>query len=461
MRPVLAMIVVGLTPRHLGPHTPRLSALAQEGAMASLTTVTPAVTCSVQASFMTGLAPRDHGIVANGWLFRDQMEVLLWRQSNRLVGGEKIWEAGKARDGAFTCANMFWWYNMASHHDIGATPRPIYKADGRKLPDCYTVPESLRALLTEKLGPFPLFQFWGPATTIASTRWIAEATKQVMSDSNPTLTLAYLPHLDYDLQRFGPDETHPAVCASLEAVDAVAGDLADAARARGCSVIVLSEYGITAVDRPIHINRALRNAGLLAVREEDGGELLDPIASKAFALADHQIAHVYVADPALQPTVRTLLADLPGIEQVLDEAGKRAVGLDHTRSGELVALADARSWFTYYYWTDDSRAPDFARTVEIHRKPGYDPVELFLDPAIAWPKLAIGRRLAQRKLGFRALMDVIPLDASLVRGSHGRPTDDVREGPLIIADRAELLGNRQAIAATDVKSLLLDAVFAR
>jgi predicted AlkP superfamily pyrophosphatase or phosphodiesterase len=353
---------------------------------------------------------------------------------------------------------MFWWYNMASSHDFGATPRPIYKADGRKLPDCYTVPDSLRDRLTERLGPFPLFQFWGPATTIASTRWIADATKVVMAENNPTLTLAYLPHLDYDLQRFGPDEDHPAVKKSLAEIDAVAGDLADTARASGRSVVVLSEYGITKVDRPIHINRALRNAGFIAVREEDGAELLDPMASKAFAVADHQIAHVYVSDPRSLPKVRDLLQSLPGIERIYDTADKHSLDLDHPRSGELVALADARSWFTYYYWNDDRRAPDFARTVEIHRKPGYDPVELFLDPGISSPKLAIGKRLAMRKLGFRALMDVIPLDATLVKGSHGRITDHSRDGPLVISDRADLLDGRN-LAATEVKSLLLDAVF--
>ncbi|HEY2246528.1 MAG TPA: nucleotide pyrophosphatase/phosphodiesterase family protein [Bradyrhizobium sp.] len=455
---MLAMIVVGLTPRHLGPLTPRLSALAREGGMAKLDTVTPAVTCSVQATFMTGTPPRDHGIVGNGWLFRDQMEVLLWRQSNRLVGGEKIWEAGKRRDGRFTCANMFWWYNMASRHDWGATPRPIYKADGRKLPDCYTVPGELRERLTERLGPFPLFQFWGPATTIASTRWIADATRLVMAEHDPTLTLAYLPHLDYDLQRFGPDAWHPSVRQSLIDIDTVAGDLADSARASGRSVVVLSEYGITAVDRPVHINRALRDAGLLAVREEDGGELLDPMTSRAFALSDHQIAHIYVADPALLPKVRSLVEGLPGVENVYGGDERKAIGLDHARSGELIAMADARSWFTYYYWKDDRRAPDFARTVEIHRKPGYDPVELFLDPAIAMPKAAIGKRLLLRKLGFRSLMDVIPLDASLVGGSHGRLNDNAEDGPLVIADRPELL-KADRMAATEVKQLLLDAVF--
>ena len=182
------------------------------------------------------------------------------------------------------------------------------------------------------------------------------------------------------------------------------------------------------------------------------------MASRAFALSDHQIAHIYVADPGLLPKVRSLVEGLPGVEHVYGGDERRAVGLDHVRSGELIAMADARSWFTYYYWNDDRRAPDFARTVEIHRKPGYDPVELFLDPAIAAPKAAIGKRLLLRKLGFRTLMDVIPLDASLVRGSHGRPTDSVEDGPLVITDQARLLKSDH-IAATNVKQLLLDAVF--
>src|SRR5215212_6402563 len=295
MRPTLVLLIVGLTPRHIGHHTPNLERLVRAGSMRPLTTITPAVTCSVQATFMTGLLPREHGAVANGWLFRDLMEVWFWRQSNRLVAGEKVWEAGKRRDPAFTCANLFWWYNMAASHDIGVTPRPIYKADGRKLPDCYATPPELRDELTARLGPFPLFQFWGPATSIASSRWIAEAAKHVIATRAPTLTLVYLPHLDYDLQRFGPDESHPRVAASLGEIDAVAGDLIATADRAGLRVVVLSEYGIRPVDTPVHINRALREAGFLAVREEDGGELLDPIASRAFAVADHQFAHVYVA----------------------------------------------------------------------------------------------------------------------------------------------------------------------
>jgi predicted AlkP superfamily pyrophosphatase or phosphodiesterase len=460
MHSTLVLLIVGLTPRHIGAHTPNLARLAGSGGMRPMTAITPAVTCSVQATFMTGLLPRDHGIVGNGWLFRDLMEIWFWRQSNRLVAGEKIWDAGKRRDPAFTCANLFWWYNMAAAFDAGVTPRPIYKADGRKLPDCYTKPAGLREELTHEIGPFPLFKFWGPATSIESTRWIAHATEHVLASRAPTLTLAYLPHLDYDLQRYGPDEAHPAVARSLREVDEVAGGLLAAADRLGMRVVVLSEYGIGAVDTPVYVNRVLRQAGLLAVREEDGGELLDPIASRAFAVCDHQLAHVYVADPGLTATVAGMMRSLPGVAEVLDDAGKRAHGLDHARSGELVLLAQPNAWFPYYYWLDDRRAPDFARTVEIHRKPGYDPVELFMDPAIRWPTLAVAGRLGRRALGFRALMDVIPLDAALVRGSHGRTTAREDDGPLLISSEPRLLPEA-AVAATEVKSIILDHVFAQ
>lgn len=459
MHPTIVLLVVGLAPKHLGDLTPNLTALASDGGVRPLATVTPAVTCSVQATFMTGLTPRDHGVVGNGWLFRDLMEVWLWRQSNRLVAGEKVWEAGKRRDPSFTCANLFWWYNMAASHDIGVTPRPIYKADGRKLPDCYAVPASLRDELTAVLGPFPLFQFWGPATSIRSSRWIAEAARHVLATRFPTLSLVYLPHLDYDLQRFGPDPGHPAVRASLRAVDEVAGDLIAHAAGAGLRIIVLSEYGIAPVRRPVHINRVLREAGLLSVREEDGGEALDVIASKAFAVADHQVAHLYVNEPRLVEETRRIAAATPGVADVLDRRDQRAYRLDHARSGDLVLLAESDAWFTYYHWLDDARAPDYARTVEIHRKSGFDPAELFIDPALRWPRLAVGWRLLQRRLGLRSLMDVIPLDASLVKGSHGLPQRE-EDGPLLITSEAGLLPDGP-VAATDVKDLILDHVFSR
>jgi predicted AlkP superfamily pyrophosphatase or phosphodiesterase len=270
--------------------------------------------------------------------------------------------------------------------------------------------------------------------------------------------LVYLPHLDYCLQRLGPDD--PGVRADLRAVDAVCGELLEHVRKDGARVVVLSEYGITPVVGAVHPNRALREAGLLTVKHELGRELLDPGASEAFAVADHQIAHVYVRRPERVAAVRDLLAALPGVERVLDAEGKRAAGLDHPRSGELVAVSRADRWFTYYYWLDDAVAPDFARTVDIHRKPGYDPVELFLDPAIRVPQLSVGWILAKKALGFRYLMDVIPLDASLVRGSHGRLTDAPEAGPLFITSEPDLVGPGP-VAATDVKSLVLDHVSGR
>ncbi len=453
--PTLVLNVVGLTPELL-EHAPYLKALARSGAMRPLTTVLPAVTTTVQSTMLTGTSPREHGIVANGWYFRDLSEIWLWRQSNRLVGGEKVWEAAKRRDPSFTCAKLFWWYNMYSSVDYAVTPRPMYLADGRKLPDIHTHPASLRDELQGALGPFPLFRFWGPGADIASSRWIAESALHVLAHQRPTLTLVYLPHLDYDLQRFGP--RHPSIAAQVAAVDALCEPLIAKAKAIGAHVVVLSEYGMTEVSHPIHVNRALRQAGWLKVRLELGREQLDAGACEAFAVADHQLAHVYVARPELIPDVAACLAALPGVETVLDEAGKRAAGLDHPRSGELVAIAKADSWFTYYHFLDDAKAPDFARTVEIHRKPGYDPAELIFDRKITFPKLAVASRLAQKLLGMRYLMDVIGLDATVVRGSHGRPTDRAEEGPLFITTAPDLLADGPVPAAA-VKQLLLDHLF--
>jgi len=456
MHATLVLNVAGLTPALLGPSAPNLERLASRGGLRTLETVTPAVTTTVQSTFVTGTLPREHGIVANGWYFRDLSEVWLWRQSNRLVAGEKVWESARRRDPAFTCAKLFWWYNMYSSADWSVTPRPMYPADGRKLPDIYTHPASLREELNAALGEFPLFRFWGPAADIVSSEWIARCALRVRRERRPTLTLVYLPHLDYNLQRLGP--AHPAIHADVAKIDALCGELIDAAERDGDRVIVLSEYGITAVNRPVHINRVLREAGLIRIREELGRELLDAGACKAFAVADHQLAHVYVQEPALVPRVKALLEAVPGVERVLDEEGKRECGLDHPRSGELVAIAHADSWFTWYYFLDDARAPDFARTVDIHRKPGYDPVELFLDPALRFPKLRIASRLARKALGMRYLMDVIPLDATLVKGSHGRVTDRPDDGPLVISSEPRLMPAGR-VAATDVKRIMLDHVF--
>lgn len=454
MRPLVVIDVVGLTDELLA-HAPRIAALAKSGFARPMGTVLPAVTCTAQSTLLTGTLPREHGIVANGWYFRDLSEVWLWRQSNRLVQGEKLYEAARKQDPAHTTAKMFWWYNMYAPVDWSMTPRPSYPADGRKVFDSYSHPAELRDQLQSKLGVFPLLKFWGPGADIQSSRWIADATVQMLKEHRPSLTLAYLPHLDYNLQRLGPND--PRIVEDTRLVDAEAGKIIDQAQSQGAEVVVLSEYAITAVSQPVHINRALREGGYLTIRREPlGWETLDFGASRAFAVADHQVAHVYISRAEDVGPVKQLLAKTPGIERVLDRAEQREVGLDHERSGELVAVSAPEAWFTYYFWLDDALAPDYARTVDIHRKPGYDPVELFVDPELRLPKLRIARRLAQKMLGFRYYMDVIGLDARIVKGSHGRLPSAGREaqdGPVFVSSSKAI--ERDDIPMTSVKSMLL------
>ncbi len=458
-RPLVVINVVGLTHEMLGPNTPNISRLAADGFAVPMGTVLPAVTCSAQATLLTGSLPREHGIVANGWYWRDLSEVLFWRQSNQLVRGERLYDAARKRDPSYSVAKLFWWFNMYADVNWSVTPRPSYPADGRKVMDSYSQPADLKDRLQERLGVFPLFKFWGPAADITSTRWIADATVAVMQEHNPSLTLAYLPHLDYNLQRLGPNDPH--IAEDIRAVDAEAGKVIDAARARGADIVVLSEYAITAISQPVHINRVLREHGYLVARVEKlGWETLDAGASRAFAVADHQVAHVYVRRSEDVVRVAELLRKTPGIERVLDRAAQVEFGIDHERSGEIVVLAAPESWFSYYFWLDDAMAPDYARTVDIHRKPGYDPVELFLDPKLTFPKLRIAKRLTQKLLGFRYYMDVIGLDASIVRGSHGRlptPGAEAREAPVFVCSSKAIESNRLAMEA--VKAALLKLQF--
>ncbi len=425
---LLLLDVVGLVPGLLGP---RLTALARSGWQRSLAPSLPAVTCTSQATMLTGQWPERHGIVGNGWYFHDLSEVLFWRQSHRLLQAPVVWDTARERRPDLRVAQMFWWFNMYSSAQWSVTPRPEYPADGRKVPGVYTRPASLRGRLEERLGPFPLFHFWGPMADVTSTRWIVDASLDVLAEDAPDLMLAYLPHLDYVLQTHGPG--HPRVGVEAAAVDAEAGRLVDAAVAAGYAVLVVSEYGIGNVSRVAYPNRVLRQAGLLtALWQESVGETMDAGASRAFAVCDHQVAHVYVADPADVSLVGRLLGEMPEVRRVLTGVDRHRAGLDHSRAGQLVLEAQPDAWFAYPYWLEDRRAPDFARTVDIHRKPGYDPAELLLDPALRAPKLRIARRLLARKLGFRNLLDVIPLDPSPVAGSHGHVPADPALWPLVI-----------------------------
>ena len=450
--------IVGLTPSLLGDATPNLVDFARRcGGIRSLIPDLPAVTCTVQSSILTGTTPAHHGIVGNGWFDRTQNEVQFWKQSSALVGGERIWDLARKRDPSVTTANLFWWNAMYSTADITVTPRPIYCADGRKLPDVWTNPSNWRDELRSEIGEFPLFHFWGPAADIRSTEWIARATMMTVAKFDPTLTLVYLPHLDYALQKFGP--TDPRIRGELREIDGVFAALLKFFDDRGIRVSVISEYGISPVAGAVYLNRVLRDAGFLSLRNELGREMLDAGASRAFAVCDHQVAHIYVAHDRDRSEVQRILQATAGVEMVLDAQGKHAAGLDHPRAGDLVAISTADRWFAYPWWNDDARAPDFARTVDIHRKPGYDPCELFLDPKIRFAKGRIAWRLFQRKLGMRVLLDVIPLDASLVRGSHGRVEMAHAHRPLMMVDDGD--NDDLEVRACDVMPFLMRQIFGR
>jgi len=488
----LAVInVVGLTESLIGEHTPRIAEFVKRGALAKVAPAFPAVTCTAQSNYLTGKTPAEHGIVGNGWFNRELAETQFWKQSNHVVHGQKIWDALHAQSEIANrksqIANCFWWFNMYSSVDYSITPRPMYPADGRKFFDVYSWPYAIREEIKKDLGEFPFFSFWGPAAGVdspqgkadAASRWIAESAKWIENKYSPTLNLIYLPHLDYNLQRHGPffvgDEVtsltskiknqnepphvgpykiNPKIHRDLREIDAIVGDLIDFFGKRGVQVVLLSEYGITNVDTPVHLNRIFRERGWLTVKDELGLEILDAGASKVFAVADHQVAHIYLNDAALEKSVREVLEKTSGVEKVLGKAEKITAGIDHSRAGDLIAVARENAWFTYYYWLDDARAPDFARTVDIHRKPGYDPVELFLDPKIPAVKLKIAWRLLQKKLGLRMLMDVIPLDATLVKGSHGRRPADKKDWPVFITSQPEFL-NAKEMESTDVFQILL------
>jgi predicted AlkP superfamily pyrophosphatase or phosphodiesterase len=466
MKRLAVMNVVGLTEALIGEHTPAIRAFRDTGALARIQPAFPAVTCTAQSNYLTGKTPSQHGIVGNGWYHRELAEVQFWKQSNHVVQSPKIWDA--LPPGA-TTANCFWWYNMYSRVDYAITPRPMYPADGRKFFDIYSWPYAIRPEIKKELGEFPFFGFWGPAAGIDSpqgkadcvSKWIAAAAQWMEKKYSPTLNLVYLPHLDYNLQRHGVHDVtgnlNPKIHRDLREIDAIVGDLIQFYAQRGVEVVLLSEYGITNVDTPVSLNRIFREQGWLTIKEELGLELLDAGASKVFAVADHQIAHVYLNDPSVENAVRRLLEKTPGVETVLAGPEKVSACIDHIRAGDLIAVAQPNAWFNYYYWLDDRRAPDFARTVDIHRKPGYDPVELFLDPALPLPKLKIAWRLLQKKLGFRMLMDVIPLDLTLVKGSHGRRPVDKKDWPVIIGESPAMFPVSE-IESTDIYRFLLGQV---
>jgi hypothetical protein len=431
---VILLSVPGLRAKDLA-EMPNLSRLISGGDRTTLVPSFPCVTWPVQANMLTGKLPAQHGVVANGFYWRDKHEVEMWTAWNDKIQQPQIWDLLHQHDADLKSAVWFPMLSKGAGADYICMPAPIHNPDGSESLWCYTKPTELYGTLRDTFGHFPLMNFWGPMASIKSTAWIAESAGWAMQQYRPNFFYIYLPHLDYAAQKTGPDS--PAAQQAVKELDGVMGKLAVAAGAAygGSNLVwlVASEYVIMPVDHVTYPNRALRQAGLLAVKD-DGGEVIDFANTPAWALVDHQFSHVFVKDrdAATIKRVVELFGKHRGIAEVLvgDERGEYA--LDHERAGDVVLISTPDSWQAYYYWLEDTKAPKFARTVDIHNKPGYDPVELHFDIATK----------------------SIPLDATLVRGSHGAPaTTDDQRGVLLSSQRGMFV--EQPLADTDICDLVL------
>ncbi len=417
--PLVLLSIPGLRRSHLPAMQRTREALREGFSTSQLVGSFPSVTWPAQATLLTGSLPREHGVIANGFFWRDRGEVEMWTAPNSVIQRPQIWDRLKQKNPELRTLAWFPMLSKESGADIVCMPAPIHNPDGSESLWCYTKPRALYGELLADLGHFPLQHFWGPLAGIPSSQWIGQSLVRAAAKFRPDFLYVYLPHLDYAAQKCGPFS--PAADQSVADLDRVIGDMAQGiSEVYGTEPIkwlLVSEYIISPVEHVVFPNRVLREAGLLTVRVEDDREHLDIVSSAAWALVDHQFAHVFVRegnrDVAAQ--VARLFERLPGIGEVVRTEYLGQWGMDHERSGDLLLVSQPGSWQAYYWWLDDARAPAFARTVDIHRKPGYDPVELFFDPATK----------------------SIPLDAHLVRGSHGLPEERGSGEAVLIASGLE------------------------
>ena len=398
---------------------------------------------------VTGLSPNEHGIVANGWYDSSHAKVFNWGRSDHLVSGEKIWEALSNRVPAARTVNLFWRYCTHAKCALTMTERPTYFSNGRKGADVYSSDHAFKKRCVDTLGAFPFFHFWGPKANLKSSEWILGAAKLALDYADPDLLLCYAPGLDYDVQRFGPTDSRTVE--TLKKADAIYGEFIETLESSGRDVVVVADYGFAEVSRPVFPNRILRENELLAVDAAANGEWLEPGASRAFAVCDNQIAHVYVRDDEDISTVKELLLSTDGIAEVRGPDSSESEALGHPRSGQLLAIADADAWFAYPYWLTQEAAPDFASCVDIFNKPGFDPCELMLREG-AFGTLHAARRFAQMKTGIRAPFDVISTDPSRIKGSRNvRPVQD-DDGAALITSWAR---DDRVVPMTALKDMVL------
>ena len=396
----LLVVQAAALSRSLLAHHERL--IWQELQFHPLQTVFPAVTCPVQASFRTGLPPTGHGVVGNGFMCRDLRRPLFWEQSASLVTGPRWWEPLRQR--GRSVGMLFWQQSLGESVDLLLSPAPVHKHHGGMISSCYSQPANLYKSLRDAVGrDFSLLHYWGPMASRQSSDWIARATAALLADAGhaPDLCLTYLPVLDYDLQRFGPE--------SPQAAQALAGLLQEldwlltAAKQNGYDILVFGDYAMgTVTQGPVMPNVVLREAGLFRTRSVRGMQYPDFHGSRAFAVVDHEVAHIYVSSPGEVERAVEVLGGLAGVEQILRGTDGSMPELTHDRCGELVLVAEPGFWFAYPWWGSRREAPEYAGHVDIHNKPGYDPCELFW----GWPPPSVAR------------------DPSRIRGSHGRTGKD-------------------------------------
>jgi predicted AlkP superfamily pyrophosphatase or phosphodiesterase len=453
-RKLLIIDVAALSPAEVSERTPNMRALAARGGLYPLREPFPSLTCPSHATLVMGSLPSDHGMVGNCLYSREYAKLFNWNRSHHLLSGTPLWEAARARDPKVRTANLFVRHCADSSCEIRVTERPVYWSSGKKQFEFFAEPRALHGELVEKLGPFPFARFWGPMAGIESTQWVIGAALHVLERSDPELLLVYPPFLDYDGARFGPDS--PQVAAALVAMDAALAPLLEAARATARDVMIVSDYGFAPVDQPVFLNRVLRNAGFLNVEDAPNGERLDPGTSRAFAVCDNQVAHVYVARAEDIVAVRSLLGATPGVREVLDAGAQARAGIAHARSGELIATSTPRAWFAYPYWSEPAKTPDFAECIAIFEKIGTDTCELFLKPGLGG-KLHMAKRLGQLALGLKVPFDVIDTDERNVRGARRIARDDPQRGAAVISSWD--LGLQGPVPMEGLKDLILSRMF--
>jgi predicted AlkP superfamily pyrophosphatase or phosphodiesterase len=453
-RKILIVDVAALSPAEVGAQTPHLSALAARGGMYPLREPFPSLTCPSHASLLTGTLPSEHGMIGNCLYSREYAKWFNWNRSSHLVSGTPLWDAARARDPKVRTANLFFRNCADTSCEVRVTERPVYWSSGHKQFDFFTEPRSLHAELVQRFGPMPFLNFWGPLANIVSSEWIIGAAMHVMERSDPELMLVYPPFLDYDGARFGPSS--PEVAKALRAMDAALAPLLTAAQNQGRDILIVSDYGFEDVDQPVHLNRVLRRAGFLNVEDAPNGERMDTGTSRAFAICDNQVAHVYVAQPEDIGSVRALLEATPGVQTVLDSRAHAELGIAHPRSGELIATSTPRAWFSYAYWLEPEKTPDFADCVAVFDKIGTDTCELFLKPGVSG-KLHAAKRLAQLKLGIKVPFDIVDIDESRVRGARRIARDDPRRGAVAISSWD--LAPPQRLEMQHLKDIVLRRLF--